>query len=64
MAKAGVPVIEGYHGEQQDDATLLEEAKKIRFPVMLKAVRGGGGKGFRLFDCIQLFGKGRRMYTG
>lgn len=45
MAKAGVPIIEGYHGEQQDDATLLEESKKIGFPVMLKAVRGGGGKG-------------------
>ncbi|XP_003744258.1 methylcrotonoyl-CoA carboxylase subunit alpha, mitochondrial [Galendromus occidentalis] len=48
MAKAGVPIIEGYHGVEQDDAILLQEAKKIGFPVMLKAVRGGGGKGMRI----------------
>ena len=39
---------QGYHGEAQDDATLLGEAERIGFPVMIKAVRGGGGKGMRI----------------
>ena len=46
MSAAGVPVIEGYHGTDQSDATLEKEAQKIGFPVMIKAVRGGGGKVF------------------
>lgn len=48
MTKAGVPVIEGYHGENQTNETLLAEARKIGFPLMIKAVRGGGGKGMRI----------------
>lgn len=48
MSAAGVPVINGYHGEDQSDATLIAEAKKIGFPLMIKAVRGGGGKGMRI----------------
>lgn len=48
MIKAGVPCIPGYHGENQDPKFLLEEAKKIGFPVMVKAVKGGGGKGMRI----------------
>jgi acetyl/propionyl-CoA carboxylase alpha subunit len=44
MSAAGVPVIEGYHGEEQSDERLLAESEKIGFPVMIKAVRGGGGK--------------------
>lgn len=44
MADAGVPIIEGYHGEDQADAKLKEEANRIGYPVMLKAVCGGGGK--------------------
>lgn len=48
MDEAGVPIIKGYHGDQQDDATLLKESKKIGFPVMLKAIMGGGGKGMRI----------------
>ncbi|OQR78214.1 methylcrotonoyl-CoA carboxylase subunit alpha [Tropilaelaps mercedesae] len=48
MSSAGVPIIEGYHGEKQADETLLEEARRVGFPVMLKAVRGGGGKGMRI----------------
>lgn len=44
MSAAGVPVIEGYHGEDQADDKLLAESEKIGFPVMIKAVRGGGGK--------------------
>uniref|UniRef100_A0A8C5M1S5 Methylcrotonoyl-CoA carboxylase subunit alpha, mitochondrial n=1 Tax=Leptobrachium leishanense TaxID=445787 RepID=A0A8C5M1S5_9ANUR len=48
MSKAGVPIIEGYHGEDQSDQHLKEEARKIGYPVMIKAVRGGGGKGMRI----------------
>ena len=39
-----MPIIEGYHGEDQSDTKLKEEAARIGYPVMLKAVRGGGGK--------------------
>ena len=48
MDDAGVPIIRGYHGDVQDDETLLKESRKIGFPVMLKAVMGGGGKGMRI----------------
>lgn len=48
MSAASVPIIEGYHGVDQSDNTLLSEARKIGFPVMIKAVRGGGGKGMRI----------------
>ena len=48
MTAAGVPCIQGYHGEAQDEATLMAEAERIGFPVMIKAVRGGGGKGMRI----------------
>ncbi|XP_068137195.1 methylcrotonoyl-CoA carboxylase subunit alpha, mitochondrial isoform X3 [Hyperolius riggenbachi] len=48
MSAAGVPIIEGYHGEDQSDQHLMEQAQKIGYPVMIKAVRGGGGKGMRI----------------
>jgi geranyl-CoA carboxylase alpha subunit len=48
MQKAGVPVVPGYQGADQSDAGMLAEAKKIGFPVMIKAVAGGGGRGMRL----------------
>ncbi|RFU32433.1 hypothetical protein B7463_g3933, partial [Scytalidium lignicola] len=48
MIAAGVPCIPGYHGANQDPEFLLQEAKKIGFPVLVKAVRGGGGKGMRI----------------
>ena len=44
MTAAGVPLVSGYHGDDQSNAKLREEAEKIGFPVMLKAVLGGGGK--------------------
>ncbi len=50
MQKAGVPVTPGYLGEDQADATLAKEAKRIGFPVLIKAVAGGGGKGMRRVD--------------
>jgi len=48
MSNANVPVVGGYHGEDQSLETLKAEAAKIGFPVMIKAVRGGGGKGMRI----------------
>ncbi len=50
MVEAGVPVVPGYHGADQDDARLADEADKIGYPVMIKAVAGGGGKGMRLVE--------------
>jgi len=55
MDAADVPIIRGYHGEVQDDETLRLEAEKIGYPVMLKAVRGGGGKGMRIVNTPQEF---------
>jgi len=54
MSAAGVPVIEGYHGDEQSDDKLLSESEKIGFPVMIKAVRGGGGKVRCLFNFIPI----------
>jgi len=48
MQKAGVPVVPGYQDADQSDAVMLAEARKIGFPVMIKAVAGGGGRGMRL----------------
>ncbi len=48
MQKAGVPVVPGYQGADQSDAVMLAEARTIGFPVMIKAVAGGGGRGMRL----------------
>ena len=47
-AAADVPLVPGYHGARQDDASLLEAAHELGFPVLLKAVAGGGGKGMRV----------------
>jgi 3-methylcrotonyl-CoA carboxylase alpha subunit len=46
--EAGVPVLPGYRGEAQDVKTLTEAAKEIGFPLLIKAVAGGGGRGIRL----------------
>lgn len=48
MEGAGVPCVPGYHGENQNPEFLLEESKKMGFPVLIKAVKGGGGKGMRI----------------
>ena len=48
MTDAGVPCIPGYHGKNQSPEHLASEASKIGFPVLLKAVKGGGGKGMRI----------------
>ena len=50
MAEAGVPVTPGYLGEDQSEARLKAEAAAIGYPVLIKAVAGGGGKGMRKVD--------------
>ena len=50
MIDAGVPVVPGYHGKAQDDATLQKAGDDIGYPVLIKAVAGGGGKGMRLVE--------------
>ncbi|NHK26756.1 biotin/lipoyl-binding protein [Parvularcula flava] len=53
--KAGVPGVPGYNGDDQSDATLIAEAEKIGFPLMVKASAGGGGKGMRrVFERSEL----------
>jgi acetyl/propionyl-CoA carboxylase alpha subunit len=51
MQKAGVPVTPGYLGEDQSEATLRREADRIGYPVLIKAVAGGGGKGMRRVEA-------------
>ena len=51
MVKAGVPVVPGYHGADQDDDLLAEEAAETGYPVLIKAAAGGGGKGMRRVDA-------------
>ena len=48
MERAGVPLVPGYHGEAQDEATLAQAAAKVGFPVLVKASAGGGGRGMRI----------------
>ena len=50
MAQAGVPLVPGYHGDNQDAELLQQEANRIGYPVLLKASAGGGGKGMRIVD--------------
>ena len=55
MEKAGVPVVPGYHGNNQDTAFLKQEADRIGYPVLIKARAGGGGKGMRKVDRADKF---------
>ena len=48
MARAGVPILGGYHGDAQDDATLAAEAERIGYPLLVKPAAGGGGRGMRV----------------
>jgi len=48
MGKAGVPLVPGYHGDDQDPALLAKEVARIGFPVLIKATAGGGGKGMKI----------------
>jgi 3-methylcrotonyl-CoA carboxylase alpha subunit len=55
MEKAGVPLVPGYHGADQNPALLSSEAKRIGFPVLIKASAGGGGKGMRIVNRAEDF---------
>lgn len=55
MISAGVPCIPGYHGSNQDPEFLKQQAESIGYPVLLKAVKGGGGKGMRISRSAEDF---------
>ncbi|MBN8504452.1 MAG: acetyl/propionyl/methylcrotonyl-CoA carboxylase subunit alpha [Burkholderiales bacterium] len=55
MEAAGVPLVPGYHGADQDPALLKHEAERIGFPVLIKASAGGGGKGMRVVESAEAF---------
>jgi len=55
MQRCGVPLLPGYHGEEQDAARLRREAERIGYPVLIKATAGGGGKGMRVVDSAAVF---------
>jgi 3-methylcrotonyl-CoA carboxylase alpha subunit len=55
MADAGIPLVPGYDGAGQDEHLLLERACELGFPVLLKAVAGGGGKGMRVVEDAAAF---------
>ncbi|MBI5277550.1 MAG: acetyl/propionyl/methylcrotonyl-CoA carboxylase subunit alpha [Burkholderiales bacterium] len=55
MERAGVPLVPGYHGSDQDPALLRSEANRIGYPVLIKASAGGGGKGMRAVEKAEDF---------
>ena len=55
MAKANIPLVAGYHGDNQDAAYLEAQAITMGFPVLIKASAGGGGKGMRIVECASEF---------
>ncbi len=55
MEKAKVPLVPGYHGDDQSPELLAKEAVKIGFPVLIKAAAGGGGKGMRVVESADKF---------
>ena len=55
MAQAGVPLVPGYHGQDQDPTLLQREADRIGYPVLIKASAGGGGKGMRAVERAEDF---------
>jgi 3-methylcrotonyl-CoA carboxylase alpha subunit len=55
VEKAGVPVVPGYHGARQEPDFLALEAERIGYPVLIKAVAGGGGKGMKLVEAAGEF---------
>ena len=55
MEKAGVPVVPGYHGDNQDAKFLAQQSEQIGYPQLIKAVAGGGGKGMRLVESADQF---------
>jgi 3-methylcrotonyl-CoA carboxylase alpha subunit len=64
MAQAGVPLVPGYHGEDQDPALLSEQAALTGYPVLIKASAGGGGKGMRIVERAQDFAENLALAQG
>jgi 3-methylcrotonyl-CoA carboxylase alpha subunit len=64
MERAGVPLVPGYHGENQDAACLAREADRIGYPVLIKASAGGGGKGMRIVERAQDFAEALELAKG
>ena len=64
MVEADVPVVPGYHGPSQDNGFLAEQAEKIGYPVMIKAVAGGGGKGMRFVESAGDFQQALKSARG
>ncbi len=58
MENAGVPLVPGYHGDEQSSDYLKSEAEKIGYPVLIKASAGGGGKGMRIVESSESFEEG------
>jgi 3-methylcrotonyl-CoA carboxylase alpha subunit len=55
MEKAGVPLVPGYHGRERDEARLAETASGLGYPVLIKPVAGGGGKGMKIVSYAPEF---------
>ncbi|MCW8997807.1 MAG: acetyl-CoA carboxylase biotin carboxylase subunit, partial [Kangiellaceae bacterium] len=55
MQNAGVPLVQGYHGDDQSESLLQQEADKIGYPLLIKATAGGGGKGMRVVESSSDF---------
>ena len=55
MAAAGVPLVPGYHGDDQDPERLAQEAEQVGYPLLIKASAGGGGKGMRVVETAGAF---------
>jgi 3-methylcrotonyl-CoA carboxylase alpha subunit len=64
MQRAGVPVVPGYFGAEQDDVRLAHEAQAVGFPLLIKAVAGGGGKGMRIVRAVSEFAAGLAAARG
>src|SRR5690606_10013674 len=55
MEEVGIPLVPGYHGDNQDSEFLKKEADRIGYPVLIKATAGGGGKGMRIVNDSKSF---------
>jgi 3-methylcrotonyl-CoA carboxylase alpha subunit len=64
MERSGVPLVPGYHGEEQDPALLRAEAARIGYPVLIKASAGGGGKGMRVVNASGEFAEALALAQG
>ena len=63
MQKAGAPVVPGYHGDNQNPKFLKEKAYELGYPVLIKAIAGGGGRGMRRIDAHVDFDAGFEAAT-